>query len=99
MSQAQTMSKVLWIGPAPLDETVNPQNSHNERWLMYNDKIAEYDRAYAGLANQLKIDYLSIFQEYFISPRYKAALVAGDKVHPDNDGYAMITESVTNWAA
>jgi hypothetical protein len=62
MSQAQTISKVLWTGPAPLDETVNPQNSHNGRWLMYNDKIAEYDRAYADLTNQLKIDYLSIFQ-------------------------------------
>jgi hypothetical protein len=62
MSQAQTISKVLWIGPAPLDETVNPQNSHNGRWLMHNEKIAEYDRAYADLANQLKIDYLSIFQ-------------------------------------
>jgi hypothetical protein len=59
MSQAQTISKALWIGPAPLDETVNPQNSHNGRWLMYNKKNAEYDRAYAGLANQLKmITYL-----------------------------------------
>jgi hypothetical protein len=65
MSQAQTISKVLWIGPAPLAETVNPQNSHNGRWLIYNEKIAEYDRAYADLANQLKIDYLSIFQNTF----------------------------------
>ncbi len=62
MFQAQTISKVLWIGLAPLNETVNPQNSHNERWLINNEKIAEYDRAYADLANQLKIDYLSIFQ-------------------------------------
>ena len=62
MFQAQTISKVLWIGPAPLNETVNPQNSHNGRWLIYNEKIAEYDRAYEDLANQLKIDYLSIFQ-------------------------------------
>jgi acyl-CoA thioesterase-1 len=99
MSQAQTISKVLWIGPTPLDETVSPQNSQNGRWLMYNEKIAKYDRAYADLANQLKIDYLSIFQEYLVSPRYKAALVAGDKVHPGDDGYAMIAESVTNWVA
>jgi lysophospholipase L1-like esterase len=66
---------------------------------MYNEKIAEYDRAYAGLANPLKIDYLSIFQEHLLNPRYKASLVAADKVHPYNHGYALITESVSNWAA
>jgi acyl-CoA thioesterase-1 len=99
MSQAKAISTVLWIGPTPLDETVNPHDSHNGRWIMHNKKIAEYDRAYAVLANQLKIDYLSIYEEYLISPRYQAAVVSGDKVHPSDDGYTMIAESVANWTA
>lgn len=97
MSQARSISTVLWIGPTPLDETVNPHDSHNGRWLMYNKKIAEYDRAYAALASQLKINYLSICEEFLLSQRYKAALISGDKVHPGDDGYAMIAESVANW--
>jgi hypothetical protein len=48
-------------------------------------KTSEYDRANADLANQLKIDYLSTYQEYFLSPRYKAVLVAGDKGTPRVD--------------
>jgi len=99
MSQAQAISKVLWIGPTPLDETVNPLIAPNERWFMYNEKIEKYDVAYANLANEMKVDYLSLYQEYLVSPRFKAALLAGDKVHPDDDGYAMIAESVTNWQA
>jgi acyl-CoA thioesterase-1 len=99
MSLAQGISKVMWIGPTPLDETVNPLDAPDGRWLMYNEEIEKYDSAYAYLANQMKIDYLSLYQEYRDSPRYQAALVAGDKVHPADDGYAMIAESVTNWGA
>jgi len=99
MAKAQMISKVLWIGPTPLDEAVNPLDAPNERWFMYNKKIEEYDLAYAKLANEMKIDYLSLYQQYLVSPRYQAALLAGDKVHPDDDGYAMIAQSVTHWKA
>lgn len=70
MSQAQAISKVLWIGPTPLDETVNPLDGPDGRWFMYNEKIEKYDRAYANLANEMKVDYLSLYQEYLVSSRY-----------------------------
>jgi hypothetical protein len=96
MSQAPAISKVLRIGPTPLDETVNTLDGSGGRWLMYNEEIKKYDHAYA---NQMKIEYRPLYQEYLVSPRYRAALVAGDKVHPFDDGYAMIAQSVTNWDA
>ena len=99
MSQATEISKVLWIGPTPLDETVNPLVGPDGQWLMYNEQIERYDRAYANLAREMNIDYLSLYEAYLISPRYQAALAAGDKVHPVDDGYAMIAESVANWDA
>jgi acyl-CoA thioesterase-1 len=99
MSQAQKISKLLWIGPTPLDETVNPLDGSDGRWIMYNEKIEKYDHAYANLAKEMKVDYLSLYKEYCVSHRYQAALVAGDKVHPADDGYAMIAESVTHWDA
>jgi len=48
-------------------------------------------------ANQLGVDYLRLFPEFLQSPRYRAALLNGDKVHPADDGYAMIAEYIGDW--
>jgi lysophospholipase L1-like esterase len=68
-----------------------------ETWDMRNDDIAQYDDAYATLANDIGIDYLRLFPEFLTSARYQAALIAGDKVHPGDDGYAMIAERIASW--
>jgi lysophospholipase L1-like esterase len=90
-------AKVLWIGPTPLDESVNPMQTEFACWDMRNQDIARYDAAYADLADAIGIDYLRLFPEFLTSPRYRAALVAGDKVHPGDDGYAMIAERIAGW--
>ena len=97
--QARELSEVLWIGPTPLDETVNPMQSNEGSWVMLNDDIAAYDRAYANLADEAEINYLPLHKLYQSSQRYQSALKQGDKVHPADDGYAMIAESVANWKA
>ena len=99
LTAARTVSGVLWIGPTPLDESVNPMQTEYDVWEMRNDNIARYDAAYAELAEDIEIPYLRLVPEFFTSPRYHAALLAGDKVHPGDDGYAMIAEKIAAWDA
>ena len=94
---ARAVSEVLWIGPTPLDESVNPMQTRYACWDMRNADIARYDAAYAALADELGIDYLGLFAEFVASARYRAALLAGDRVHPGDDGYAMIAERIAAW--
>ena len=97
LSEAMSLSEILWIGPTPLDETVNPMQTEFASWDMRNDDIASYDEAYANLARDIGVDYLRLFPEFVTSPRYRAALIAGDRVHPGDDGYAMIAERIAGW--
>lgn len=95
--EAKSTSEVLWIGPTPLDESVNPLRTEFETWYSYNAEIGRYDAAYAELAQEIGIDYLRLFPEFLNSPRYLAALNSGDGVHPGDDGYAMIAECIAGW--
>lgn len=97
LGAARAVSGVLWIGPTPLDESVNPMQTRIASWDMRNADIARYDDAYAGLAAGLGIAYLRLFPEFADSPRYSAALAAGDGVHPGDDGYTMIAERIGAW--
>jgi lysophospholipase L1-like esterase len=97
LSTAKSLSEILWIGPTPLDETVNPMQTEFASWDMRNADIASYDEAYAELARDIGVDYLRLFPEFLVSPRYRAALEAGDRVHPGDDGYAMIAERIAGW--
>ncbi len=96
---ARPVSGILWIGPTPLDESVNPVQTPYARWEMRNAEIARYDAAYVELARELGIDYLRLFDDFAASARYRAALRAGDRVHPGDDGYAMIAERIAAWDA
>jgi len=97
LTEAKSVSEVLWIGPTPLDESVNPMQTEFACWDMRNRDIARYDAAYAELAVEIGIDYLRLFPEFLHSERYQAALLAGDRVHPGADGYAMIAERIAGW--
>jgi len=97
MLAAQSLSEVLWIGPTPLDESVNPLLTPFASWNTYNAEIARYDQAYAELAAHTGVAYLRLFPEFLVSPRYRDALMAGDGVHPADDGYALIAERIAGW--
>ena len=97
LDEARSISEVLWIGPTPLDESVNPMQTEFASWDMRNADIARYDEAYANLAREIGVAYLRLFPELVSSPRYQAALGAGDRVHPGDDGYAMIAEHIASW--
>jgi acyl-CoA thioesterase-1 len=95
--EAKSIGNLLWIGPTPLDESINPLQTAFASWETLNSDIARYDSAYAQLAQEIGVDYLRLFPDFLQSPRYSAALIAGDKVHPGDDGYAMIAERIAGW--
>jgi len=97
LQTASALADVLWIGPTPLDESVNPMQTEFASWIMYNADIARYDAAYAELASASGIAYLRLFPDLLEHPRYRAALAAGDGVHPADDGYALIAERIAAW--
>ena len=97
MNAARTVSEVLWIGPTPLDESVNPMQTEYACWDMRNADIERYDAGYARLAADIGIDYLQLYPDFLHNPRFQAALTAGDKVHPGDDGYALIAEQIAAW--
>jgi acyl-CoA thioesterase-1 len=97
MQAACGMSDVLWIGPTPLDESVNPMQTASGDWDMRNDEIASYDAAYAQIASELGVPYLRLLPDFRVSERYQRALRTGDKVHPSTNGYALIAETVAGW--
>jgi acyl-CoA thioesterase-1 len=99
ISEAAALSHLLWIGPTPLDETVNPMKTRSGVWDMRNDDIARYDAAYVDIALELGVPYLRLFPDFLASGRYRRALRSGDKVHPGTNGYAMIAEAVAAWDA
>ena len=99
LTSAKAIADVLWIGPTPLDESVNPMKTPYASWEMRNAEIERYDAAYAQLAGEIGIAYLRLFADFLDDPRYRAALLAGDGVHPGDDGYALIAERIAAWSA
>ncbi len=98
LTQAAALGAVLWIGPTPLDETVNPfVGGSGVVWDIRNADMARYSAAFATLAGEIGVPYLDLYTPFSTSRRYAAALAAYDKIHPDDDGYAMIAEAIAAW--
>ena len=99
MEAASAFGPILWIGPTPLDEKVNPLVTEFASWMTYNADIERYDAAYARLANDLEIPYLQLFPDFAEDSRYQRALADGDGVHPGDEGYTLIAARITGWDA
>lgn len=99
IAAALALTDVLWIGPTPLDEGANPLQTPYASWETRNADIAACDAGYAELAAELGVAYLALYPRFESSQRYRAALAAYDGVHPADDGYALIAETVAGWDA
>jgi acyl-CoA thioesterase I len=98
LGAASAIGPVLWIGPTPLDESINPfVGGSGIVWDIRNRDIGAYSRAYGELAGEIGLPYLDLFTPFSTSERYARALAAYDGIHPADDGYAMITEAVAAW--
>ena len=64
ITEAQQVSKLLWIGPTPLDESVNPMVTPHATWQMYNQTLAQYDQTYADLAGSWRFHICNFFRDF-----------------------------------
>ena len=85
ISEAQTLGPVLWIGPTVVQDTKQ------------NQRIVQLDQAYAELAKELNVPYLSVFDALNTSGPWLDELRAGDGSHPGQDGYVQLAGLVKQW--
>ena len=90
---------MLWLGPTPIDESVNPMVEGDVVWDMRNADILRYSEAYAEAARRIGVAYLDVIATLIDDRRYTSALAESDGVHPASDGYARIAELVAEWDA
>ena len=99
LSEAMRLAPVLWLGPTPIDENVNPMVEADVVWDMRNADIQRYSEAYAELAQRIGVAYLDVTATLIDDHSYTRALAESDGVHPASDGYARIAELVAEWDA
>ncbi len=98
LSEAKVWLPTLWVGPAPVDEAVQPVEPYPGGVFDFrNARIAELSAAYAGLAAELEVPYLDLYAPLAGDPRWAASLAASDGVHPEAEGYALMAEQVLAW--
>ena len=99
LSEAKRLAPVLWLGPTPIDESVNPMVEGDVVWDMRNADILRYSEAYAEAARRIGVAYLDVIATLIDDRRYTSALAETDGVHPASDGYTRIAELVAEWDA
>ena len=100
LTEAKAWRPTLWIGPTPVDETLQPMRPRPGMVYDFrNARIVEYSKAYAVLAAELGAPYLDCYAPFEKNAQIAADLHALDGVHPLRDGYGLMAERVAAWPA
>ena len=98
--EAKAWKPTLFVGPWPCEEAKQPVNPSGLLGYDFrNSRIAEYNRAYAGLALELGVHYLVLYTALSADRRWPEASHKGDGIHPPAEGYILVAEKVGSWAA
>ena len=91
---------MLWIGPAPVDESMQPFSpAPGISYSFHNGRAAELSGAYGAVATALDVPFFDLHAALIDDRRYLNALRAGDGVHPAARGYTAIAKRVEEWPA
>jgi len=96
--KAKEWVPVLWIGPIPVIDEMQPFNSEAGVYDFNNSRIAAYNEAYVLLARDINISYLDLFTPLSSNARWQESQRSNDGVHPKNEGYQEIANIVHSWA-
>ncbi|MBT5111302.1 MAG: GDSL family lipase [Rhodospirillaceae bacterium] len=99
LTSARTFGPVLWVGPTPVIEDMMPlARLPGVVYDFRNDVISDYNQAYITKAAELATPYLDLFTPLGADPAWEAALRKSDGLHPNSDGYVLMTEHIGAWA-
>jgi len=100
MSEAKAWKPVLWVGPAPVDDSQQPfQSAPTISFNFSTARLMELDEHYADLASELDIPYLPVLKTLQANPEWQNSFIPGDGVHPTGKGYNLLAELVADWPA
>lgn len=100
LARAKAWRPTLWIGPAPVVEAKQPLRPYpGLAYDFRNQRVGEYNAAYAALAARIGVSYLDVFRPLSAEPAWAQHVDAGDGVHPTAGGYDALAKLVGGWAA
>lgn len=100
IAEAAAWKPVLWIGPAPVEDAMQPLSpAPGVSYSFMNRRAAELSESYAGLAGELGVPYLELFRPLAADDIHVGALRDADGVHPTAAGYARMAELIAAWPA
>ncbi|MCP5366523.1 MAG: lipase [Hyphomicrobiales bacterium] len=100
LTEALAWKPVLWVGPAPVDDTRQPLTpSPTVSYDFRNARVAAVSAAYAVLAGELGVPYLDLYTPLSVDSRWPGFFAGDDGVHPSGDGYTLIADRVETWPA
>jgi len=98
LTEAKAWKPVLFIGPWPVEETKQPVSPTGPvAYRFANARVAALSEAYGALAGELGIPYLDLYEALAHDARWQEISRRGDGVHPPQEGYALVAETVVAW--
>jgi acyl-CoA thioesterase-1 len=82
---AQSLGRTVFIAPPP---------SSDAAWAAKNQELG---LALLAVCDELRVPGFDLFTPLAKSPRYMAALAAGDTIHPDAWGYSRMARLLGAW--
>ena len=86
LTAAVAWRPTLMVGPLPICD------------IAVDRRIRHLSDDFASLCARLRVPYLDVFDLVAASDIWAREIVAGDGVHPNEGGYAVIGDAVENWA-
>ena len=100
LTEAKAWQPALWIGPTPIDEAKMPLTAFTGAVYDYrNERIADYNRAYAALAAEIDVPYLDLYSRFSGDVTWRREFAAGDGIHPTAGAYGIMAERIADWPA
>lgn len=100
LEEAKAWLPTLMIGPVPTADDMQPYVLPNgTRYHVTRANTAVQSARYAEVCATLGVPYLDLFEPLSTSADWDRAQRGHDGTHPNADGYAMIADLVTRWAA
>lgn len=95
------LAPTLCVGPFPISETYNPyfNNALGKDMLWENAAVEQADKIYEEICKSQNVPYLSMYPVLKENTQYMNSLEASDGIHPEQKGYEVAAQQISNWTA